>query len=117
MGSWNHITSDLASAGKGGWRAHRADGGGALLLEAGYVLDASLEDAIVTLPSARDNWGRIVWAKRVDAPSSMFVAELVPFDTSETIQGDASYSLVSQWASVVLIAQTDGTWLVQSEIL
>lgn len=96
---------------------HRSDGGAALLLGTAYVLDASVEDALVILPSARLNWGRRVWAKRVDAPGSMFVAELFPIDSSESIELASSYSLLSQWASVVLVAAQNGVWLRESEIL
>lgn len=115
---WNKITDDLASAGSGGWRVHRPDGGaGLLIIEYAYVLDATLDDAIVTLPPAAENAGRMAWAKRVDSPGTIFVAEVVPYSTLDTIQGDASYPLASQWASVLLVAIEANEWLVMAEIL
>lgn len=115
--AWASVTADLASAGRGGWRLARADGTPALLFQRGVILDAEVEDAIFTLPSARENAGKVYWVKRVDDPGTTFVAEVVTVDSSETIQGASVYSLTSQWASVVLVAAADGTWLIQSEIV
>lgn len=113
---WNRVTADHASAGGDGWQTHRPDGGRALLLMRAYILDATFEDAIVTLPDANENAGRLVWCKRIDAAGTLYDAIVYPASTFDTIQGAASYSLASQYSSVVLCATEANEWLVVSEI-
>lgn len=115
MGGWNAITADLASAGKGGWRMHRTNAGAALLLGTAYILDAAVEDAIVTLPPCSENAGRLFFAERIDTTGTLFLAELVVDSSLDTIEGAGSYSLASQWSSVLLLATNLDTFFVVSE--
>lgn len=113
---WNRVHSDGASAGATGFRRVFRDGGPRTsVIWASFLLDATVEDAIVELPPAAPNAGRLVWAKRVDVPD-YFVAELEPF-AGDTIQLDGSnYPLATQWASVLLCATSSNDWLIVSEI-
>lgn len=110
---WNPVTSDLASAGRGGWRAHRPDGGGALKVATGLTIDASIGDVVLTLPSCVANAGRMFVIVRIDDAASTFDATVEPADSTETINGLPSYDdLDAQYDSVTLVATSAGVWVI-----
>lgn len=112
---WNRVTADLASTGEGGWRRVSPAGRPASLLGTAVVLNAALEDAIYTLPLAHECEGTLFYFKRVDPPNTMFVAEVVPADTSNTIDDAASYPFTVQWQAAILASDGDRTFFVFAE--
>lgn len=107
-------TRDGAATTQNGLRRVKYDGSPTLSLFRAYLLDATLEDAIVTLPPAVPNAGRMAWAKRIDVPGA-FDATVVP-DGTDSIEGDPDYALTAQYSGVLLLAGGDGTWYIVAAI-
>lgn len=109
-------TRDGAATTPNGLRRVKFDGSPTLSLFRAYLLDATLEDAILVLPAAQPNAGRMVWAKRIDAGGTTFIAEVVPDTSIDSIEGQPSYPLPNQFSGVLLLAGNDDVWYIVAEV-
>lgn len=109
-------TRDGAATTPNGLRRVKFDGSPTLSLFRAYLLDASLEDAILILPACQPNAGRMVWAKRIDTAGTAFDAIVEPDTTVDSIEGAPFYQLLEQYSGVLLLAGEDNVWYIVAKV-
>lgn len=77
------------------------------------LLDASGGNVTLTLPSAADARSRPLVAKRTDSSGNTVT---IAAAGSDTIDGAASATLASQWASVVLLPDGGTGWVILAKM-